>query len=79
VEAQLEPDVVKAKLAAALSNNLKEGTEDDVEFQRRAKMAELMLKEKEIDTNVEITRMQMEAKNREDSAFQDIMKDSANE
>jgi hypothetical protein len=59
VQAQLEPELVKAKLAAALSNNLKAGTEDDVEFQRRAKMAELMLKEKEIDTNVEITRMQM--------------------
>jgi hypothetical protein len=63
VQAQLEPDLVKAKLAAALSTNLKAGTEDDIEFARRAKMAELMLKEKEIDTNAEITRMQMSAKN----------------
>jgi hypothetical protein len=63
VQAQLEPDLVKAKLAAALSNNLKAGTEDDIEFARRAKMAELMLKEKEIDTNAEITRMQMSSKN----------------
>jgi hypothetical protein len=63
VQTQLEPDLVKAKLAAALSNNLKAGTEDDIEFARRAKMAELMLKEKEIDTNAEITRMQMSSKN----------------
>jgi hypothetical protein len=63
VQAQLEPQVVQAKLAAALSNNLKAGVEDDVEFARRAKMAELMLKEKEIDTNAEITRMQMSSKN----------------
>jgi hypothetical protein len=63
VQAQLEPDLVKAKLAAALSNNLKAGVDDDIEFARRAKMAELMLKEKEIDTNAEITRMQMSAKN----------------
>ena len=63
VQAQLEPQVVQAKLVAALSNNLKAGVEDDVEFARRAKMAELMLKEKEIDTNAEITRMQMSSKN----------------
>jgi hypothetical protein len=63
VQAQLEPQVVQAKLAAALSNNLKAGVEDDVEFARRAKMAELMLKEKEIDTKADITRMQMSAKN----------------
>ena len=65
VEAQLEPDVVKAKLVAALSNNLKEGTGDDVEFNRRAKMAELMLKEKEIDQDARVVEMQMAQKQRD--------------
>ena len=67
VETQLYPDEIKAKLAAALSNNLKEGTGDDVEFQRRAKIAELMLKEKDINLkerdlaqNMEIVNKQMQ-------------------
>ena len=49
VETQLLPVEVQAKLAAALSNNLKEGEADDMEFQRRAKAAELMLKERDLD------------------------------
>jgi len=62
VKAQLEPQVVQAKLASALSNNLHEGTADDVEFQRRAKMAELMLKEADIKSNERIAMAQMQAK-----------------
>lgn len=62
VETQLEPQVVQAKLAAALSNNLKEGTADDLEFQRRAKMAELMLKEADIKSNERIAMAQMDSK-----------------
>ena len=49
VETELLPVEVQAKLAAALSNNLKEGEADDMEFQRRAKAAELMLKERDLD------------------------------
>lgn len=67
VETQLYPDEIKAKLAAALSNNLKDGNEDDKEFERRAKIADLMLKEKSIDLkekdlaqNLEIVNKQMQ-------------------
>jgi hypothetical protein len=70
VEAQLEPDVVKAKLMAAISTNLPD--EDDMiakEFDRRVKIAELMLKEKQVDLkekdmadNKEIVRLQMAKK-----------------
>lgn len=70
VEAQLEPELVKAKLMAAISTNLPE--EDDMiakEFDRRVKIAELMLKEKQIDLkeqdmqdNKEIVRLQMAKK-----------------
>jgi hypothetical protein len=59
VEAQLEPTVVQAKLAAALSNNLEPGNEDEKAFQQRAKIAELMLKEKDINSNERIAMMQM--------------------
>jgi hypothetical protein len=69
VETQLYPDEIKAKLAAALSNNLKEGEQDDKEFQRRAKIAELMLKEKDINLkemdikqNAEVVKLQMKSK-----------------
>jgi len=62
VEAQLEPEVVKAKLAAALSTNLQAGDADDSEFQKRAKIADLMLKEKDIQSNERIAMMQMQNK-----------------
>ena len=62
VEAQLEPEVVKAKLAAALSTNLQEGNADDSEFAKRAKIADLMLKEKDIQSNERIAAMQMQSK-----------------
>ena len=66
VETQLMPNESKARLVAALSNNIKEGDADDKEFARRAKVAELMMKEKEIDLkekdlaqNLEIVNKQM--------------------
>jgi len=59
IEAQLEPEVVKAKLAAALSTNLQEGNADDSEFAKRAKIAELMLKERDITSNERIATLQM--------------------
>jgi hypothetical protein len=65
IEAQLEPEVVKAKLAAALSTNLQAGNADDSEFQKRAKIADLMLKEKDITSNERIAMMQMQNKNRQ--------------
>ena len=62
VEAQLEPEVVKAKMAAAISTNLQAGNADDAEFQKRAKIADLMLKEKDIQSNERIAMMQMQNK-----------------
>jgi hypothetical protein len=62
VEAQLEPQVVQAKMAAALSTNLQAGNADDAEFAKRAKIAELMLKEQDIVSNERIAAMQVSAK-----------------
>lgn len=56
-QANSEPDVAKAKLVAALSNNLETGDED-ADFERRAKMADLMVKEKAIDVNHAVAQMQ---------------------
>jgi len=67
VETQLLPEEIKAKQIAALSTNLQAGEADDREFERRVKVADLMLKEKNIDLkeqdlmqNREIVKMQMQ-------------------
>ena len=65
VEAQLEPQVVQAKMAAALSTNLQAGNADDAEFAKRAKIAELMLKEEDMKSNERIATMQVSSKNRQ--------------
>ena len=59
VDTQLAPQLAQAKLAAALSNNLQAGEADDKEFERRAKVAELLLKEEDIVSNERIASMQM--------------------
>ena len=70
VEAQLEPEITKAKLMSAISTNLPD-EEDAIakEFDRRVKIAELMLKEKQVDLkeqdikdNKEIVKLQMAKK-----------------
>ena len=64
VNTQLAPQLAQAKLAAALSNNLQAGDGDDAEFAKRAKIAELMLKEKDIVSNERIATMQMKNKSK---------------
>ncbi|HWQ96272.1 MAG TPA: hypothetical protein VN368_02755 [Candidatus Methylomirabilis sp.] len=58
VDTQLAPDVAKAKIISALSNNLDEDNEGK-DFEKRARIAELMLKEKDIASNENIAKMQM--------------------
>jgi hypothetical protein len=67
IEAQFIPQEVQAKLAAALSTNLDQGTADDKAFERRAKVADLLIKEKNVnlkikdmEQNKEIVMMQMQ-------------------
>ena len=63
VEAQLAPKEVEAKVLSAVSRNL---PDDDnaanVEFDRRVKIAELMLKEADLKNNTKIVEMQMSDK-----------------
>ncbi len=58
VEAQIEPEIARAKLVAALSNNLNDNNEQQ-DFERRAKIAELMIKERDIESNERIALTQM--------------------
>jgi hypothetical protein len=60
VEAQLMPQEVQAKTASALTKNLP--TQDDLaskEFDKRVKIAELMLKESDIKNKAKIVELQM--------------------
>jgi hypothetical protein len=59
VEAQIAPQVAQAKYIAALSNNLNEDNESK-DFERRVKLAEIALKEKDIDSNERIALAQMQ-------------------
>jgi len=60
-EAQATPQLTQAKLIAALSNNLNENDES-ADFARRVKLAEIALKEKDIDSNERIAFAQMSRK-----------------
>jgi predicted RNA-binding protein len=61
VEAQLAPEVARAKVIASVSNNLDEDNEGK-DFERRMKIAELMLKEKQIDQDMKVVNLQMQEK-----------------
>jgi formaldehyde-activating enzyme involved in methanogenesis len=58
VETQLLPEELKAKVISSLSTNI-EGDNADKEFEKRAKIAELMLKEQEINNKGKIVELQM--------------------
>jgi hypothetical protein len=63
VEAQLAPEETKAKVLSAVSRNLpNESDQANAEFDRRVKIAELMLKEADLDNNTKIVKMQMAEK-----------------
>jgi hypothetical protein len=65
VDIQTKPQETQAKLMTAISTNLP--NEDDkiaAEFDRRVKIAELMLKEADMDQNLEIVNKQMQASNK---------------
>jgi hypothetical protein len=60
-EAQLMPQEVRAKVLSSASTNLPAGNESN-EFDKRVKIAELMLKEAEIENKSKIVALQMEKK-----------------
>ena len=62
VETQLLPQEAETKRLEAIARNLGE-SEDDKEFNRRAKLAELVLKEREIASKEDIVEQQMRQSN----------------
>jgi hypothetical protein len=60
VETQMMPQELQLKAVQAASTNLRPETTDD--FEKRVKVADLMLREKDIDSNLAITQMQMAQK-----------------
>ena len=66
-EAAVVPKVAEAKLVAALSTNLSNGNEE-ADFNNRARIAELALREKDIDNKREIAMMQLESSKQEKAA-----------
>ena len=59
VETQLLPEELKAKVISSLSTNI-EGDNAQMQFEQRAKIADLMLKEKDIENKGKIVELQME-------------------
>jgi hypothetical protein len=81
VDTQLAPQLAQAKLTAALSTNLDDDNESK-DFERRARMTELMLKERDLNIkendsvrNERITIMQMTDKNKQKADFSAAMGD----
>lgn len=60
VEAELAPEETKAKVLSAISRNLpSEDNEANAEFDRRVRVAELMLKEEEVKSKAKMVEVQM--------------------
>jgi hypothetical protein len=59
VETQLMPEELRAKVISSLSTNI-DGKNQESEFQKRAKIAELMLKEADIKNKGKIVELQMQ-------------------
>jgi hypothetical protein len=60
-EAQLKPAEIQARVAAASSKYLSDSEDPTAEFERRLKLANVALKEKDIDTKREIAQLQVVA------------------
>jgi hypothetical protein len=61
VDTQLKPAELQASLAASASKYLSDSNNPTAEFERRIKVANLALKEKDIDTKKEIANLQVVA------------------
>jgi hypothetical protein len=63
IDAQLKPEETKARILASITKYMpNQADQANAEFTRRVKLAELMLKEQEMDNNLEIVEKQMTSK-----------------
>jgi hypothetical protein len=71
-EAQAVPEEVEIDKINAITRNLKEGDQDDKEFERRMRVAETMLKEREVITR-ERSQADSESKNEQTSQAEQLL------
>jgi hypothetical protein len=75
VEAQLKPQEIQAKIVASSTNNLPDNDEmASREFDRRIKIADLMLKEKDIENKLKVVEMQTASKSAQKQTDSDFLK-----
>ena len=60
-DVQLAPAELQARVAASASKYLADSNDPTAEFERRVKIANLALKEKDIDTKAQIAQLQVVA------------------
>jgi hypothetical protein len=73
VEAQVIPQELQISKIKAITTNLQAGDEDDKEFERRLKVAELALKEKDIKLKEKSSVLSVERRNSEKQAEQQLL------
>lgn len=75
VETQLKPAEIQAKTLSAATQNLPDAAVDaEKEFEKRIKIAELMLKEKDIENKLEVVKLQNAVKNDEKMRDNDFLR-----
>lgn len=75
VEAQLKPKEVEAKIISSTTQNLPNNDAlASQEFDRRVKIADLMLKEKDIENKLKVVEMQTASKNAQKMTDNDFLK-----
>jgi hypothetical protein len=75
IEAQLKPKETEAKIIASTTQNLPNNDQlASQEFDRRVKIADLMLKEKDIEHKLEVVKMQTAAKHAQKQTDSDFLK-----
>jgi hypothetical protein len=75
VETQLMPQEVQAKILASTTNNLPDNDAlASQEFDRRVKIADLMLKEKDIENKLKVVELQTATKNSQKQTDNDFLK-----
>ena len=75
MEAQLEPQEVEIKKIEAITRNLQAGDQDDKEFERRLKIAEVALKETELKDKKSMAESNRKSGEKEQQLFDSLMSD----
>jgi hypothetical protein len=75
IEAQLEPQEVEIKKIEAITRNLQAGDQDDKEFERRLKVAEVALKETELKDKKSMAESNRKSGEKEQQLFDSLMSD----